>query len=112
MMLTLKCGLAATRLVSFAAAVLAGLALWQPAAWCQDEDKDVILLKKGDRVIFGGDSLTQQGITQPGDGPAGYVNLVREALQARHKDLDIVVIGTGSGGLMSSNVNPWLAKKA
>src|SRR5262249_40535805 len=73
---------------------------------------DVITLKRGDRIVFGGDSLTQQGVTQPGDGPPGYVNLVRDALTTKHKDLDLVVIGTGSGGLLSSNANAWFQKKA
>lgn len=49
--------------------------------------------KKGDRVVFLGDSITQAGA-----GPGGYVTLVREALDADHKDLEVEVIGAGISG--------------
>lgn len=50
-------------------------------------------LKKGDRVVFLGDSITQAGA-----GPGGYVTLVREALDKEHKDLDIEIVGAGISG--------------
>lgn len=102
---------AVAKLIVLAGAALASVVLLVPAGRGAGEE-DAIRLKKADRIVFGGDSLTQQGVTQPGDGPPGYVNLVRDALTTRHKDLDIVVIGTGSGGLLSSSANGWLAKKA
>lgn len=50
-------------------------------------------LKKGDRIVFLGDSITQAGAE-----PGGYVSLVREALEKSHKDLGIEVIGAGISG--------------
>lgn len=59
-------------------------------------------LKKGDRIVFLGDSITQAGA-----GPGGYVTLVREELSAKHKDLGIEVIGAG----ISGNKVPDLEKR-
>jgi len=59
-------------------------------------------LKKGDRVVFLGDSITQAGA-----GTGGYVTLVREALDKEHKDLDVEVIGAG----ISGNKVPDLEKR-
>jgi lysophospholipase L1-like esterase len=59
-------------------------------------------LKKGDRVVFLGDSITQAGA-----GPGGYVTLVRETLNKDHKDLGIEVIGAG----ISGNKVPDLEKR-
>jgi lysophospholipase L1-like esterase len=59
-------------------------------------------LKKGDRVVFLGDSITQAGA-----GPGGYVTLVREALDEEHKDLGVEVIGAG----ISGNKVPDLEKR-
>ncbi|MCE9527427.1 MAG: Dabb family protein [Planctomycetales bacterium] len=59
-------------------------------------------LKKGDRVVFLGDSITQAGA-----GPGGYVTLVREALDKDHKDLGVEVIGAG----ISGNKVPDLEKR-
>jgi lysophospholipase L1-like esterase len=50
-------------------------------------------LKKGDRVVFLGDSITQGGA-----GPGGYVTLFREAIEKDHKDLGVEVIGAGISG--------------
>jgi lysophospholipase L1-like esterase len=50
-------------------------------------------LKKGDRVVFLGDSITQAGA-----GPKGYVTLIRKDLQEKHRDLGIEVIGAGISG--------------
>jgi lysophospholipase L1-like esterase len=50
-------------------------------------------LKKGDRIVFLGDSITQAGA-----GPNGYITLVRKALNAKHKDLSLTVIGAGISG--------------
>jgi len=59
-------------------------------------------LKKGDRVVFLGDSITQAGA-----GPGGYATLVREALDKEHKDLEVEVIGAG----ISGNKVPDLEKR-
>ncbi|HVX63182.1 MAG TPA: GDSL-type esterase/lipase family protein [Pirellulales bacterium] len=50
-------------------------------------------LKKGDRVVFLGDSITQAGAR-----PGGYVTLVAEALAKRKPELDVEVIGAGISG--------------
>ena len=50
-------------------------------------------LRKGERIIFLGDSITQQGI-----GPTGYVTLVRKELSARYPGLGIEIIGAGVSG--------------
>jgi lysophospholipase L1-like esterase len=59
-----------------------------------------VTLKKGDRIIFFGDSLTalagqeapKQHVTK------GYVRIVRETLNERHKDLGIEVDWVATGG--------------
>ena len=50
-------------------------------------------LKKGETIVFFGDSITQAGV-----GPKGYVTLVKNELAAKHKDLGVEVIGAGIGG--------------
>lgn len=50
-------------------------------------------LKKGDRVVFLGDSITQAGA-----GPGGYVTLVKEALARQKPALGVEVIGAGISG--------------
>jgi len=59
-------------------------------------------LKKGEQIIFLGDSITQAGV-----GPKGYVTLVKQALAERHKDLGVEVIGAG----ISGNKVPDLQKR-
>ena len=58
---------------------------------CMSEE--IVPLKKGDRIIFLGDSITQAGA-----GPQGYVTLVRKALEQQHPDLKTEVIGAGISG--------------
>lgn len=50
-------------------------------------------LKSGDRIVFFGDSITQQGAQ-----PKGYVTLARQMLKRRAPDLQCEVIGAGIGG--------------
>src|SRR3954452_5309748 len=52
-------------------------------------DADKLTLKKGDRIVFLGDSITQAGA-----GPKGYVTLARKALD----DKGVEVIGAGISG--------------
>lgn len=56
-------------------------------------DEEKVPLKKGDRIVFLGDSITQAGVR-----PTGYVTLIQHALAERHKDLGIEVIGAGISG--------------
>ena len=50
-------------------------------------------LKKGDRIVFLGDSITQAGAR-----PGGYVSLVRDQIDAKCKELGVEVIGAGISG--------------
>lgn len=50
-------------------------------------------LKKGERIVFLGDSITQAGV-----GPKGYVTMIKTALAEKHPDLGIEVIGAGISG--------------
>lgn len=59
-------------------------------------------LKKGDRVVFLGDSITQGGVS-----PKGYVTLIKKELAEKHKDLEVEVIGAG----ISGNKVPDLEKR-
>jgi isoamyl acetate esterase len=50
-------------------------------------------LKKGDRIVFLGDSITAAGLA-----PEGYVTLIKRALAEKHKDLGIKILGAGISG--------------
>ena len=50
-------------------------------------------LKKGERIVFLGDSITQAGA-----GKGGYITLFRDTIEVKHKDLGIEVIGAGISG--------------
>jgi len=67
-----------------------------------DEDlaEKKVELKKGDRIIFFGDSLTElAGKEEPKKYVTkGYVRIVRETLQETHKDKDIAVDWVATGG--------------
>jgi len=56
-------------------------------------DSADVTLKKGDRVVFLGDSITQAGAR-----PGGYVSLVRDYLNEHQKDLGVTIIGAGKSG--------------
>jgi len=50
-------------------------------------------LKKGERIVFLGDSITAAGVS-----PKGYVTLIKKALGEKRKDLDIEILGAGVSG--------------
>ncbi len=50
-------------------------------------------LKKGERIVFLGDSLTAAGVRQD-----GYITMLKEALQERRPDLGVHLIGAGISG--------------
>lgn len=50
-------------------------------------------LQKDEKIVFLGDSITQGGV-----GKKGYVTLIKNDLNEKHKDLDITVIGAGISG--------------
>jgi len=60
-------------------------------------------LNDGDTVVFLGDSITQQG-----EGPNGYVTLVRKALKTKRPSSDIKIIGAGIGGHKVPNLEERL----
>jgi lysophospholipase L1-like esterase len=56
-------------------------------------DGSPVPLKKGDRIIFLGDSITQGG-----GGANGYITLIKKALDEKHKDAAIETINAGISG--------------
>ncbi|MFO1043456.1 MAG: SGNH/GDSL hydrolase family protein [Planctomycetaceae bacterium] len=57
-------------------------------------DESGVTLKKGDRIVFLGDSITQGGNSHD----KGYVRLIRKTLTEKHADLELEVIGAGISG--------------
>src|SRR2546421_10200768 len=85
------------RLLSLTVLALAGAA--SPAA--DDPAQMQIELKRGDRIIFFGDSLTAlAGIDGPKDKGVtkGYVRIFRDAIRDQHKDKEIAVDWVATGG--------------
>jgi lysophospholipase L1-like esterase len=76
----------------FALASLIAVAIVLPVR-ADAEKEGKITLKKGDKIVFLGDSITQLGV-----GPKGYVTLIRKELDKKHKALGIEVIGAGISG--------------
>jgi len=60
------------------------------ATACAD---DAPAIKKGEKIVFLGDSITQAGV-----GPKGYVTLIKNNFADKKKDLGIEVIGAGISG--------------
>ncbi|MCX6149625.1 MAG: SGNH/GDSL hydrolase family protein [Ignavibacteriales bacterium] len=52
-----------------------------------------ISLKKNDRIIFFGDSITQLGVN-----PGGYITIIRDSIAFKYKELGIEIIGAGISG--------------
>jgi lysophospholipase L1-like esterase len=65
-------------------------------------DPTPIALKKGDRIVFFGDSIT--GLGNKGDG---YIQVIREHFAEKKKDLEIECIGA----VQSGNKVPGLQKR-
>src|SRR5215207_3031419 len=59
-------------------------------------------LKKGEKIVFLGDSITAGGVA-----PKGYVTLAKNSIAEKHKDLGIEVVGAG----VSGNKVPDLQKR-
>lgn len=72
---------------------LTALAVVAVLASAAGAESPAIALKKGDRIVFLGDSITQGG-----GGPKGYITLVKKALDAQNKDLGIEVVNAGISG--------------
>ncbi len=86
----------------FLAALAAALVLVSVPAFSAEEKTP---LKKGDRIVFLGDSITAAGA-----GANGYVTLIRKALAEKYKDLDLQVIGAGVSGNKVPNLQARLKK--
>jgi len=63
------------------------------AAAGNDPTRATVTLKKGDHILFFGDSLTALA-----KGPKGYVSIVRDTLKKTHPDLDLQVSAVATGG--------------
>jgi isoamyl acetate esterase len=74
-------------------ALLALASILGTAATVSAADDETPPLKKGERIIFLGDSITEAGVS-----PKGYVTAIKNALAEKHKDLNIEVIGAGISG--------------
>jgi lysophospholipase L1-like esterase len=61
-------------------------------------------LRKGERILFFGDSITELGV-----GPNGYVTLIRKEFTQRYPDLDIEIVGAGISGNKVSNLQDRVA---
>ncbi len=64
-----------------------------------------MLLRKGERILFLGDSITEQGVK-----PKGYVALLQEDLRARHPELGLEIIGAGISGNKVTDLEKRLSK--
>lgn len=62
-------------------------------------------LKKDDRIVFFGDSITQAGVK-----PQGYVTVLTAAIKAAHPDLGIETFGAGISGNKVPNLQARLEK--
>ena len=71
----------------------------------QAEDAAPVSLKKGDRIVFLGDSITAGGVR-----PKGYVTLIKQTLAEKHPDLGIEIIGAGVSGNKVPNLQQRLDK--
>src|SRR5689334_18245616 len=89
----------ASRVVALLSLLIAGPAL----AFAADEAK--VTLKKGDRIVFLGDSITQGGV-----GPKGYVTVIKNVLMEKHPDLGIEIIGAGISGNKVPNLQARVDK--
>jgi len=92
----------ALRCLALPVSLSMGLLLAAPPGAAADQDlaEKKVALKKGDRIIFFGDSLTAlAGKEEPKTHVTkGYVRIVRETLQESHKDKDIQVDWVATGG--------------
>lgn len=62
-------------------------------------------LKKGDRIVFLGDSITAGGV-----GPKGYVTVIKNQIKEKHADLGIEIFGAGISGNKVPNLQKRLEK--
>jgi lysophospholipase L1-like esterase len=88
------------RSLSLTAVALAALLVARTAG-ADDPAQQQVELKKGDRIIFFGDSLTAlAGIDGPKEKGVtrGYVRIFRDAIREKHKGKDVEVDWVATGG--------------
>jgi lysophospholipase L1-like esterase len=68
-------------------------------------DAPSISLKKGDRIVFLGDSITAGGA-----GPKGYITFIKNQIKEKHGDLGIQIFGAGVSGNKVPNLQARLDK--
>lgn len=81
--------------------LLAAIAFAAPAT-CTAADEP---LKKGDKIVFLGDSITAGGVS-----PKGYVTVIKNTLNEKHKELGIEIVGAGVSGNKVPNLQARLEK--
>ena len=85
--------------------LLAGLTAFLSFTTSVNASDAASALKKGDRIVFLGDSITA-GATKP----QGYITLINYSLETAHKDLGIETIGAGVSGNKVPNLQARLQK--
>jgi lysophospholipase L1-like esterase len=83
-------------------AILVLLVLAIPAFAAEPEASP---LKKGEKIIFLGDSITAGGVSAK-----GYVTVIKNTLNEKYKDLGIEIIGAGISGNKVPNLQSRLEK--
>jgi lysophospholipase L1-like esterase len=81
---------------------LAALAVFTPTTWAESTP---IPLKKNDRIVFLGDSITAAAVK-----PGGYITLINQAISTTHPDLGIETFGAGVSGNKVPNLQARLEK--
>lgn len=84
------------------AALLAALTPASPSLAQGEKQDKAPPLKKGEKIVFLGDSITAGGVS-----PKGYVTLIKNNVGEKHKDLGIEIVGAG----ISGNKVPDLQKR-
>ena len=83
------------RAVGLVAVIVLLIAGCQPSQSSDAEgEAQTVPFEQNERIVFFGDSITEQGQEQPG----GYVNLVRDSLKEAYPERNIEVIGAGISG--------------
>ena len=64
-----------------------------------------VAVKKGDRIVFLGDSITQGG-----GGAKGYITVIKKHLEEHHKDLAVESFNAGISGNKVPNLQAPVEK--
>ncbi len=89
------------RLLSTALLIVAALSLSAKA-------DDISPLKKGDKIVFLGDSIT--AAAGPSNSSKGYITVIKGVLDQKHKDLGIELVNAGISGHKVPNLQARLQK--